>query len=111
MLRAVAVALAALMLLAPSTAMAQSAGDDQYADPFGQVDEPSGSQGEPAPAQEAVPAEPVVPGEPVAPAEEALASQQAQAPALPATGLPAGIVAGAGALMLSAGAALRRRLS
>ena len=105
MLRAVAVALAALMLLAPSTAMAQSAGDEQYADPFGEVEEPSGSQGDPAPAQEAAPAEPV------APAEEALASQQAEAPALPATGLPAGIVAGAGALMLSAGAALRRRLS
>jgi hypothetical protein len=41
------------MLLVPSAAMAQSAGDEQYADPFGEVEEPSGSQEEPA-----APAEP-----------------------------------------------------
>ena len=42
--------LAALSLLAlPAAALAQSAGDEQYADPFGEVEEPSGSQGDPEP--------------------------------------------------------------
>jgi hypothetical protein len=102
--------LAALLLLAlPPAALAQSAGDEQYADPFGEVEEPSGSQGEPAPEPdpEPVPA----PAEPSASGEEAVVSQETDAPALPATGLPAGLVAGAGALLLAGGASLRRRVS
>jgi hypothetical protein len=101
---------AAVSLLAlPSAALAQSAGDEQYADPFGQVDEPNESQGEPAQTPEAAPAP--APAEPAAPAEQAVASQEAAAPTLPATGLPAGLLAGTGALLLAAGSTLRRRVS
>jgi hypothetical protein len=107
MRRSVAVLLAAFLLLAPSAALAQSAGDEQYADPFGEVEEPSGSQEEPAAPAEPAPA----PAEPVAPAEEAVASQQTDAPTLPATGLPAGLLAGAGALLFAGGGLLRRRVS
>ena len=49
--RIVALLLAVSLLALPAAAMAQSAGDEQYADPFGQTDEPSGSQGEPARAR------------------------------------------------------------
>ena len=38
-------------------------------------------------------------------------SQETDAPTLPATGLPAGLVAGAGALLLAGGTGLRRRVS
>ena len=105
--RPVALLLAALVLLVPSAAMAQSAGDEQYADPFGEVEEPSGSQEEPAAPAEPAPAS----AETGVPAEEAVASQQADGPTLPATGLPAGLMAGAGALLFAAGGALRRRAS
>jgi hypothetical protein len=106
------VLLAALALLAlPSAALAQSAGDEQYADPFGQVEEPGSTQEEPAPAP--APAEPApVPAQTddlgVAEAEVVAAQE---APTLPATGLPAGLLAGAGAFLFAGGATLRRRLS
>jgi hypothetical protein len=100
--------LAALSLLAlPSAALAQSAGDEQYADPFGEVEEPSSP--DPAPAQTPEPAP--APAEPAASGEEAVVSQDTGGPALPATGLPAGILAGAGALLLAGGTTLRRRVS
>jgi LPXTG-motif cell wall-anchored protein len=40
-----------------------------------------------------------------------VASQQADAPTLPATGVPAHLLASAGALLFASGAALRRRAS
>ena len=107
MRRTVALLLALSLLALPSAAMAQSAGDEQYSDPFGQTDEPNGSQDNPAPEPEAAPA----PATPAAPAEEAVASQDAAAPTLPATGLPAFLLASAGATLLASGAALRRRVS
>ena len=107
MRRIVALFLAVSLLALPSAAMAQSAGDEQYADPFGQTEEPSGSQGEPAPEPDAAPA----PAAPAAPAEQAVSSQEAAAPTLPATGLPAYLLASAGAMLLGSGAALRRRVS
>jgi hypothetical protein len=108
--------LVTLSLLAlPSAALAQSAGDEQYADPFGQVDEPSGSQGEgegePAPAPEPTPAPAPAPSDEVAGATQTDVVQQTDAPTLPATGLPAGLLAGTGALLLAAGSTLRRRVS
>ena len=109
MRRPVALLLAAFMLLVPSAAMAQSAGDEQYADPFGEVEEPSGSQEEPAAQEEPAPAP--APAETGVPAEEAVASQETGAPTLPATGLPVGLMAGAGAALVAAGGALRRRVS
>ncbi len=100
--------LALLALALPSAALAQSAGDEQYSDPFGEVEEPSGSQGDPAPAPEPAPAP--APAETAVAGEEAVASQEADAPTLPATGLPAHLLAGSGSLLFAAGAALRRRL-
>ena len=104
--------LAALSLLAlPAAALAQSAGDEQYEDPFGEVEEPSGSQGdpEPAPVQEPEPA-PAQSDDSLGTSDPEIA-EQAGAPTLPATGLPAGLLAGTGALLLAAGTTLRRRLS
>ena len=107
MRRLVALLLAVSLLALPTAAMAQSAGDEQYSDPFGQTDEPSGSQDNPAPEPEPAPA----PATPAAPAEQAVTSQDAAAPTLPATGLPAFLLASAGAMLLASGAALRRRVS
>ena len=104
-------ALAALLVLAalaaaPSAALAQSAGDDQYSDPF---------QGEDAPAEQPQPEAPAE--QPAAPpataADEADGSVQAaqatSAPALPRTGLPLLAAALAGGVLLGTGAVLRRR--
>ena len=52
----------------------------------------------------------VHPVEPAADGDEAVASQES-APTLPATGLPAFLLAGAGAMLLASGVALRRRVS
>ena len=103
---ALALILALFLLALPAVATAQNAGDEQYADPFGQTD--PGSQGEQggdtqepvAPAQEAAPAAPAQ--------EQAVATQDTAAPTLPRSGLPAHLLAGAGALLLAAGLTLRR---
>jgi hypothetical protein len=103
--------LAALCLLAlPPAALAQSAGDEQYADPFGQVDESNGSKDQPAQTPAAAPAAPAQSD--AAPADsQAEVAQQTSAPTLPATGFPAGLLAAAGGLLLASGATLRRRVS
>jgi hypothetical protein len=108
MRRIVALLLAVSLLALPAAAMAQGAGDEQYADPFGQTEEPNGSQDEAAP--EAAPA-PAAPETPAAPAEQAVTAQDTAAPTLPATGLPAFLLASAGSILLASGAALRRRVS
>ena len=108
MRRLVALLLAVSLLALPAAAMAQGAGDEQYSDPFGQTDQPNGSQDQPAPEEDAAPAAPATPA---APAEQATASQDTAAPTLPATGLPAFLLASAGAMLLASGAALRRRVS
>jgi LPXTG-motif cell wall-anchored protein len=103
------VALAALLLslALPAAATAQGAGDEQYQDPFGDEQ----SQQEPAPTPE--PAEPA-PAAPPAAAPAQSAPPPAATPAqsgdqLPYTGADAGLLALAGAVLLSAGIALRRR--
>jgi hypothetical protein len=106
MKRLFALLLAVSLFAVPSTALAQSAGDEQYNDPFGEVDEPSGSQEQRAPAPEPAPA----PDAPAA-SEGAVASQQASGPTLPITGAPVLLLASAGAMLLASGAALRRRAS
>jgi len=104
-------------LAAPSAALAQGAGDDQYQDPFG--DEQSQPEqtptATPAPAQPA-PAPAPAPAAPAQPAPSAPAPAPAAAPAqggssqqLPRTGVDAGWIALAGAVSLAAGLALRRR--
>ena len=107
---AVALVLALFALALPAVAVAQNAGDEQYADPFGQTDQPSESQGEPADGtqEQAAPAPEPAPAAPAQEQEQAVASQDVAAPTLPRSGLPAHVLAGAGALLLAAGLTLRR---
>jgi hypothetical protein len=103
---------AAVALAAPVAALAQNAGDEQYADPFGKVQNKkqsgSGSQGtrqgtsgqgsaQPSTSQSA----PTTSQSTAAPAQQTL----------PVTGAPVGLFAATGAGLLSGGALLRRRLS
>jgi hypothetical protein len=112
MRRLVTLLVAASMLALPSAALAQSAGDEQYADPFGQVKDGGGGNGQQnqAPAQSApAPAAPAQTATPTA--DQAVASQDTAAPTLPRTGLPAWYLALYGAVLLLAGTALRRGFS
>jgi LPXTG-motif cell wall-anchored protein len=104
---------AALFLLAlPPAALAQSAGDEQYADPFGQVDKSKESQGQPTDTTQAAPAPAPAPAQSGAVLGDSQAEvAQTSAPTLPATGFPAGLLAAAGALLVASGATLRRRVS
>ena len=108
--RRLAALAAAALLAAPTTALGQSAGDDQYEDPFAgdhqeQTQEPAATA-TPAPAAPA-PAEPAqAPESTPAPAPEPGA-----APAeLPRTGLDTGPVLAIGAVLLAGGVALRLRV-
>ena len=107
------IVLAALLALCvlPAAAVAQGAGDEQYADPFGEVDRPDRSQqsqdgtdtqqnSAPSPT-----AEPVVGDTTVAQSSAATASQ------LPRTGLEIVPIALLGVAMLLAGVAISRSLA
>jgi LPXTG-motif cell wall-anchored protein len=106
----IACLLAAIALAVPAGAWAQSAGDDQYQDPFapesGQTeDSGNGSDGSSeTPAAQPTP-EPATPPAP-APAPAAPAANVQQ---LPRTGADEGLVALAGTVLLVSGLALRRR--
>lgn len=107
----IACLLAAAALAFPGAAWAQSAGDDQYEDPFapqpGQTGG-GGSQGE-EPAAEPEPAPEPAPA-PAAPEPAATAAQTpTDGEQLPRTGADGGLVALAGAVMLAGGIALRMR--
>jgi LPXTG-motif cell wall-anchored protein len=108
--RRVALAALALAGMFPSTALAQTAGDEQYQDPFGGEAESTPPPAEPAPAAPA-PAAPAPAAETPAPAAPAAAPPaSAPAPQLPYTGADAGLVALAGGLLLAGGVGLRVRL-
>ena len=93
-----------MLALVPASASAQSAGDEQYEDPFG--DEQPQSQATPAPTQ-APAAEPAQSQPaPAAPAQPAPAPAAAPAQ-LPRTGGDAWLPALLGLVLLSAGVALR----
>ena len=112
--------MAAALLAAPAVALGQSAGDDQYVDPFqggdgGGQEQPAEQPEQPAqqPEQPAAPA----PSEPVEPAaggngtaEPAPSAEAAQesAPILPRTGAPVLLFAAIGYALLLAGIAIRR---
>ena len=104
-----------LALAVPGSAFAQSAGDDQYVDPFqdpqGQNQGGGGDSGSQGDAETVQPAEPQVAPEPapVAPSETTAPSDSTAAQTLPVTGLPALGVALAGAFFLAGGMILRRR--
>ena len=94
-----------MLALVPAAAAAQSAGDEQYEDPFG--DEQPQAQATPAPTQ-APAAEPAQSEAPAAPAPAQPAPAPAVAPAeLPRTGGDAWLPALLGLVLLSAGVALR----
>jgi hypothetical protein len=100
-----------LLALLPASAAAQSAGDEQYEDPFdsgGQQEQPSEPQATatPAPAAPAAPAQTQAPAQP-APSAAAAPAQAAQ---LPRTGWDAAIPGVLGLVLVSAGVALRARV-
>jgi hypothetical protein len=104
-LTAVILTLATAPLASTPVAVAQNAGDDQYADPFGNLpeDQGGGDPGAGAPAEpQAAPAPEGSAAAPVAPSTEA---SPAAGPAqqLPRTGLPAGVPAALGVALLGSG--------
>jgi LPXTG-motif cell wall-anchored protein len=122
--RRLALPLAALIFAAaPATAIAQNAGDEQYADPFGNNSQSGGGGGSSnsgssgssqnsgttgsgvAGTQAQLQATPSAPGAASASSSQAAGSSGQ----LPRTGLDVGIVAALGAALLLGGLALRRR--
>ena len=103
--RPIAALLVAALLAAPAGALAQSAGDEQYSDPFGEVEDPGqengGSNGSSGPDTDTTVA---------APAEGAAdaATADSSGSTLPRTGFPAVLAAMLGALLLVMGAAVWR---
>jgi LPXTG-motif cell wall-anchored protein len=119
--RRLAALAAAGLLAAPAPALGQSAGDEQYEDPFAgedQQEQPAPDPDTPVddgggtatPEPEPVPAtagqEPAATGQEPAAGETATASQEQ----LPNTGADAGAVLLAGTILLAGGVALRLRL-
>ena len=102
---------AALACAAPAAAVAQNAGDEQYADPFGKTQDKKksspGNQGSQGTAGQggAGSSQPTTQSAPTAQASQPTASP---AQTLPRTGFPAGLVAAAGTALLGGGAFLRR---
>jgi hypothetical protein len=114
--RRLATLVAAALLAAPAPALAQSAGDEQYQDPFAgegqQPDDPvqdDAGGGQPAAPEPAAP-EPVAPAAEPAPATAESGSPPAAQPQLPSTGADAGGVLLAGSILLASGVALRLRV-
>jgi hypothetical protein len=109
--RRLAALAAATLLAAPAPALAQSAGDEQYEDPFaGENQSQPEPTATPAPAASAPAASaPEAGTEPSAPASAALPASQQQ-PLLPRTGLDAAPILAAGVVLLAAGITLRVRV-
>ena len=106
MRRRLIAALAVMALLAaPVGALAQSAGDDQYSDPFGDVSEPSQDEG----SQNGSSAPPADQVDTPAATESQTAADPGSGSTLPRTGFPAALSALLGALLLCAGVSMRRR--
>jgi hypothetical protein len=101
----------AVLLALPASALAQSAGDNQYQDPFaGQA--PSNSQPKQTPstgsrAQVSPQSQSSAPST-ASPSATAGQSQSTQGDALPRTGFPAGLPLVYGLVLLLSGVALRR---
>jgi hypothetical protein len=103
--RSLAVAGTVLALL-PAAAAAQSAGDEQYSDPFANQSPASTPTATPAPATGAQPAQ----ATPAPAAAPAASNAPAQAAQLPRTGWAAGVPGVLGLVLMSAGVALRARV-
>jgi LPXTG-motif cell wall-anchored protein len=119
MKRLVTLLIAASLLAVPSAALAQSAGDEQYSDPFGQVEQGGGGQGQQSQgqgqsqnqSQAPAPAEPAETAAAPTTADQAVASQDTSSPTLPRTGLNDVFFLVMGATLLLAGATVRRLAS
>ena len=114
-LRRLAVLSCAVLLAAPpGGALAQSAGDDQYADPFGEVDKDKGGSGNSGSGQGGSQGSTGSGATP--PTQQTQSQTQSQtggpapaSPGLPRTGMPAALLAIFGAMLLGGGSILRRR--
>jgi len=105
--RLIAAAAILALLAAPASALAQSAGDEQYADPFADVQEPGQDNGTAngSPTPDAAPTAEA----PAAPASATSAGSDSDADGtLPRTGFPAALSALVGALLLATGVFVRR---
>lgn len=109
--RRAAATAAALALSLPGAALAQSAGDDQYRDPFGEEGQPQDQGGDdtgrtaPDASGQSAPAPAPTPAPAPSTAAEPTATVAGE---LPRTGLGAGLVAALGVVLLGAGIGLRR---
>jgi hypothetical protein len=111
--RSIAAAAAALALTFPAAAFADSAGDNQYSDPFGNT-APSATTPAPPPPSTTNTAPATVTSSPTtaSSASPATSSSKADPNAqLPRTGLDLRLVGGLGVLLIGAGFLLRRRLA
>jgi LPXTG-motif cell wall-anchored protein len=115
--RRIAALTAVLLLAVAAPAGAQSAGDDQYQDPFAGEQptqdagsEPSGGGGGAGGSENSEAPEPAATPAPAPAPEPASAPAPAAAEQLPRTGAHAGLLALAGALLIAGGVALRVRV-
>jgi hypothetical protein len=99
---------AALACAAPAAALAQNAGDEQYADPFGKVESKKKSSGGGQQGASGQGQGTSTPSQQPTQSSGSQAPTAAPAQTLPVTGLPAGVLAAAGLALLGSGAALRR---
>lgn len=108
----VACLLVAATFVSPAAALGQSAGDEQYEDPFAPTEEQEGGGGsqepEPAPTPEPEAPAPSAPSTPSAEPAQAPAPATSE-PQLPYTGADSGLLALAGGTLVISGLALRRR--
>jgi LPXTG-motif cell wall-anchored protein len=101
---------AAALAAAPATAFADGAGDQQYQDPLTAPATPKKAKKKANTAPAAATPTTSTPAAAAAPAASSGTSGTSAAAAeLPRTGIPAGLVALAGAALLAGGLALRRR--
>jgi LPXTG-motif cell wall-anchored protein len=116
--RLTALLAAVAVLAAPAAAFADGAGDQQYQDPLSAPPAPKQKKrSQPQQTAQQAPSSSVAPAASSAPAAAPAPTPAtpAQAPAatdaeLPRTGVPAGPLALAGALLVAAGLSLRRRI-
>jgi LPXTG-motif cell wall-anchored protein len=98
------------MLGLPATAAAQSAGDEQYQDPFGDEQSQSDDQSNDTQSAQSTPTPTPTPEPSTAPTTTTAQSAPAEEQ-LPRTGEDAALLALAGTLLLGGGVALRRRVT
>ncbi len=100
----------AALLAAPAASLAQSAGDEQYVDPFQGGEEQPQQTPQPAQPDTPEPAPAAPPSGQVEGGEATAQPAQTDAPTLPRTGFPVLVIGSAGYALMLAGVALRRRL-